>query len=551
MDIYDKIKQYIDIEKYKSTVTKFRLSIVALYAFIAVMLIFVVLTLAPYSIFIAFVGIAIVTGGYYFMYKRIFDIANRAMAIDGDPIKWLTISSVIKNPVFFRYQYEDICMSVAFWLGKYDEASRWADVLIASNKAVSVANGYCTKARAAFFLGDYFTMRECIYNYRTTVQRYQSKNGIARFSSFYNGFLNLMEAIAADDKEKICAYGKVLTSSKTGATTISSYIEYMKGLAAYLSGNYSDAARWFKLACESKDETVYPSMAKEYLDKLGDYANVSLYGDSTEINREKYDYAIKSLKNANKKFNGTYYILNVLLGVLTIVLTIVLPLNVKHYALLGFIAAYFLLRFLAVRLRNKLWAPFTNCLFVEGDPEKYLNILMAVETAMTGCHIKLWHRLTVALAVGDFESALFYANNAIAVLDNHSISAILFAKARAEYFLGRFDNMKSTIERFRLSANRGNVFGEDYEGERKCGELLKLLEAIADGDKEQIAACGNAITPWSRSVMVNAHVEYFKGVAAYLTDDSPNAVLHFKKAQELGAKTINVKFAQDYLDKIE
>ena len=42
-----------------------------------------------------------------------------------------------------------------------------------------------------------------------------------------------------------------------------------------------------------------------------------------------------------------------------------------------------------------------------------------------------------------------------------------------------------------------------------------------------------------------------KGVAAYLTDDSPNAVLHFKKAQELGAKTINVKFAQDYLDKIE
>ncbi len=551
MDIHDNIKQYIDRNKYKSTVTKFRLALVVIYVLTVVALACMIVSITPYGLFSALVGIAVVIGAYYLMYKKVLDIADRALFIDGDPIKWLTIYSVIKNPVFFRYNFEATCMATASWLGKFEEASLWADILIGSNKAYYVANGYYTKARASFFLGDYFTMRECIGNYRTTAQRHQSKKSITRLYAFNNGFLNLFEAIADGNTDKIAAYGKTLASIETGATTISSQVEYFKGLAAYLSGNYSDAARWFKLACECKDKTVYPAMAKEYLDKLGDYANVSLYGDSIEINPEKYDFAIKSVSKPITRLSNLRVVIVLLTYIVVAFLIIILPFFAKFYSCVGFIAVLLLLRFLFSKLANKYWAPLNNFLYIEGNPEKYLNVIMAFETAMTGCYLKLWRRLTVALASGDFDGVLFYAVNAIPIVENTRVSSLLFAEARAEYFLGRFSDMKSTIERYRLSLNRGNIFGEDYVTEQKCDELLKLLEAIVDGDEIKIATYGKSIVPWSRSVIVHSQVEYFKGVAAYITNDIANATLHFKKAQELGAKTINYKLAQDYLDKIE
>lgn len=551
MDIHDKIKQYIDRNKYKSTVTKFRLALVVIYVLTVVALAYMIVSITPSGLFLALGGIAVVIGVHCFIYKKVLDIADRALLIDGDPIKWLTIYSVIKNPVFFRYNFEATCMATASWLGKFEEASLWADILIGSNKAKYVASGYNTKARASFFLGDYFTMRECIGNYRTTVQRHHSKKSITQYYAFNNDFLNLFEAIADGNTDKIAAYGKTLASVETGAATVSSQVEYFKGLAAYLSGNYSDAARWFKLACECKDKTVYPTMAKEYLDKLGDYANVSLYGDSIEINPEKYDSAIKSLRKASTNASRVYNILYAIVFIVAVPLIYILQSFSRVYVALGVIAAIFLIRFLFNKYSAKLWAPLNNFLYIEGNPEKYLNVIMAFETAITGCYLKLWRRLTVALASGDFDDVLFYAVNAIPIVDNSRVSSLLFVEARAEYFLGRFSDMKSTIERYRLSLNRGNIFGEDYVTEQKCDELLKLLEAIVEGDEIKIATYGKSIVPWSKSVIVHSQVEYFKGVAAYITNDIANATQHFKKAQELGAKTINYKLAQDYLDKIE
>jgi hypothetical protein len=57
--------------------------------------------------------------------------------------------------------------------------------------------------------------------------------------------------------------------------------------------------------------------------------------------------------------------------------------------------------------------------------------------------------------------------------------------------------------------------------------------ALADDDKLQIAAILPTVQRWDQTKPTQGFLHYIKGVAAYQTDDTTEAIYHFKAVMDL------------------
>jgi hypothetical protein len=84
----------------------------------------------------------------------------------------------------------------------------------------------------------------------------------------------------------------------------------------------------------------------------------------------------------------------------------------------------------------------------------------------------------------------------------------------------------------------------------KMGKPLWLLVAIAEKDKEKIAALQN-VEPWNISRATDCYIHFLKGLAAYTVEDKPQAIYHFMYVKEHGAKIVFAKYAGQYLSQMQ
>lgn len=180
-----------------------------------------------------------------------------------DPQKHLALNTMLnttKHP-------EQILVTDYTYLGDFETALKYADMLTKSGKPVTVLSGLFNKARCEFFLGDFEALKQTVSDYEAlsvSVQKLSPKKRVM-FDKIGRA-LRLSAAIADEDKEKISEFRGIENWSVSKATQ--GYINYLEGVAAYYSGDKNEAVYRLMRVKDECSKTVFASMADEYLSHI-------------------------------------------------------------------------------------------------------------------------------------------------------------------------------------------------------------------------------------------------------------------------------------------
>ena len=85
----------------------------------------------------------------------------------------------------------------------------------------------------------------------------------------------------------------------------------------------------------------------------------------------------------------------------------------------------------------------------------------------------------------------------------------------------------------------------------KMGKVLILLCAIAEDDQRKINELCAGVEVYNASKGTECFVNYVKGIAAYKTGDSQEAIYRFKCVTYNGSKTAFAALAEQYLETLK
>lgn len=180
-----------------------------------------------------------------------------------DPQKNLVLNATLS----MQKNTDSIYAVDLIYMGKFEEALYYADRMIASNRSEEAITGLFNKARCEFFMGDYDSLKQTVKQYEDAVNTLKKVS--QKTKDVNNKILktmHLLVAIAEEDKESILIYSDIEKWNNSKVTE--GYINYLKGIVAYISDNKFEAIYRFMYVKENCEKTVLSEKSQEYLSKL-------------------------------------------------------------------------------------------------------------------------------------------------------------------------------------------------------------------------------------------------------------------------------------------
>lgn len=184
--------------------------------------------------------------------------------------------------------------------------------------------------------------------------------------------------------------------------------------------------------------------------------------------------------------------------------------------------------------------PITSSLDVECDPEKYL----ALNAALTKKNRLVPIYTAGYFLMGEFTQAMAYAAQMIASGKPAWSILGLFYKARCEFLSGDYEAMKITLQQYEAAVSSMKKINTVYQ---KYHDIMILMCAIAENDKDKISVYGKFIQAWRNSKAVEGYVNYLSGISAYHMEDKQESIYYFMSVKKDCGKTVLSRFADEYL----
>jgi len=266
----------------------------------------------------------------------------------------------------------------------------------------------------------------------------------------------------------------------------------------------------------------------------------------------KYDKLIKKIK-----IKRTTVIVLMIVCIVVTILGVLLPWidvmdgTAKTYdgsdPFAALLQVFFVL-FIGTIVHSTSVLPLFSSLDVECDPYKHLilNSRIKVQKNMDSiCSADYFY-------LGNYGMSLNYAGSMVMSGKVNVILVGLFYSARCEYMLGNYIACKNYAEEFaaRLASAQGLKPKQRSELE-KMGKVLILLCAIAEDDQRKINELCAGVEVYNASKGTECFVNYVKGIAAYKTGDSQEAIYRFKCVTYNGSKTAFAALAEQYLETLK
>lgn len=188
--------------------------------------------------------------------------------------------------------------------------------------------------------------------------------------------------------------------------------------------------------------------------------------------------------------------------------------------------------------------PLTASMDLECDPQKYLILNSQLNKQKNINHVYA----AGYLYMGDYRSALEYAQRMVASPKGAIKLVGLFQKSRCEFLLGNGQALRQTAAEYAgvLSADQ-KLKGKGLVAYQKIYNEILFMCAIADEDLEKIKELRSYDMIWNQSKAAEGFVNYLKGVAAYLAGEKEEAVYRLKAVKENCSKTVFASLAEKHL----
>ena len=168
---------------------------------------------------------------------------------------------------YFDKNGKEIKAGMKILMGNFEAALNYANKMIASNKPAMMITGLFNKARCEFFLGDFDSLKATVKQYESALNNTKKLNQKAKDA--YNKILktmNLLVAISEENKEAISNFSGIEVWNNSKATQ--GYINYLKGIAAYMAEDKKEAIYRFMSVKENCEKTVFAEKSQQYLLKM-------------------------------------------------------------------------------------------------------------------------------------------------------------------------------------------------------------------------------------------------------------------------------------------
>ena len=181
-----------------------------------------------------------------------------------DPHKHLILNAKLNK----QKNMDAIYAADYMYLGIYEEALKYTDRMIATDKKSDVLIGLFNRARCEFLQGDCEGLRQTVNRYSDTLSKGKELGTKSLLvSQKMNRVLHLMCALLEDDADKIDVLRENV-KAWSSSTMSQGFVNYLKGVAAYKVEDEQEAIYRLKFVEEFCSKTVLGSLAEEYLARL-------------------------------------------------------------------------------------------------------------------------------------------------------------------------------------------------------------------------------------------------------------------------------------------
>ena len=187
-----------------------------------------------------------------------------AMDTECDPEKQLILNTALSKPG----SVDHVFTVDYLYLGDYPKALPYAEKMIASGKTPSLLAGLFHKARCEFGMGNYEGLRDTEKRYAATLSSTKIHPKAMPAYLQMHAILLLLCALAENDTEKIRVLGEQIMPWNCAKPT-QGYVNYLKGLAAFRTGNKEEAIYRLTAVKDICPKTVFAMLAEEHLLSLG------------------------------------------------------------------------------------------------------------------------------------------------------------------------------------------------------------------------------------------------------------------------------------------
>ena len=198
------------------------------------------------------------------VYAMVSMPVTTALVQECDPEKHLVLNTTLTKPS----QLDPLLATDYLYLGKYPEALMYAERMAASKNETASLSGLFCKARCEFLLGNDESFRQVSEEFRERLSGNAKRKPKTQAALLkMEQVLELLRAISDNDTEKI----KGLRTSiqcwdKSKATE--GFVHYLKGLAAYKTGDKKQAVYRFMTVTENSPKIIFAKYSEEYLSRI-------------------------------------------------------------------------------------------------------------------------------------------------------------------------------------------------------------------------------------------------------------------------------------------
>ena len=190
--------------------------------------------------------------------------------------------------------------------------------------------------------------------------------------------------------------------------------------------------------------------------------------------------------------------------------------------------------------------PLQTSMDEECDPEKHLILNKHLSKEKNIDHIYA----TDYFYLGNYLESVSHSEKLIASPNEQRVLVGYFNLARCQFFLENhqlFCQVASEYETKLLNSKKLNAKTKIvYE---KINDVLKLMRAIVEKDKEKIIEYRASVQGWNNSKATEGFLNFIKGLASHEIDDKEEAIYRFKLVKEKCSKTIFAELSQNTLTK--
>ncbi len=218
-----------------------------------------------------------------------------------------------------------------------------------------------------------------------------------------------------------------------------------------------------------------------------------------------------------------------------------------YYAHVGWplfptVLLFLLLLFCNILAFSSTVVPIHNALFIECDPQKFLELSLAFRRERKEPSFYL----IGLFLLGDFPQVIVQEKTLSAGKNKGVALDALFYSALAGYLLGDFDAMHTAMQRF----DALSVSFKGLKMQKACVggyvSILSLVKALHEEDEEK-AKLYTDITPWDKNTLPRVLCDFFCGEAALLVGDKEECFFRMKRLQSDAPKSVFARLANDFL----